>query len=204
MRHIWTLLSLLLAAVMIINVNPCSAGGLTPFSGAEDLWGYRDSSGRVIIAPQYILAGEFSVHGVAAVVDREGWLYINRKGKPLVRPFVFDNGPDDFEEGLSRYRSEGKIGFIDRACNVVIPAIYDFARPFSENRSAVCMGCREEACGEHKIVVGGKWGYIDRKGRAAIPLEYDSAGYFTDGTAPVSKNGQTFYINTKGRKVAGD
>ena len=181
----------------------CSAGALTPFSDDQGRWGFRDSSGQTVIAPQYDLAGEFSPEGMAPVVDQEGWLYIDLKGRPVVRPFVFDNGPDYFEEGLSRFVAGGKIGFIDPAGTVVIPAVHDFAFPFSEKMAVVCTGCREESDGdEHKIVVGGKWGYIDRAGQIVIPLEYDRAGSFTDGEAPVSQDGRNFVIDRTGREIS--
>jgi hypothetical protein len=188
--------------VILLCGAVCSAGALTPFSDDQDRWGFRDSSGRTVIAPQYVQAGAFSPEGLAPVVDQEGWLYIDLKGRPLVRPFVFDNGPDYFEEGLSRFVADGKIGFIDRAGVVVIPAVHDFALPFCEKMAVVCTGCRPEDDGdEHTIMVGGKWGYINRTGSIVIPLEYDRADSFADGEAQVSKDGRNFAIDRTGRKI---
>lgn len=187
--------------VLLFYGRVCSAGALTPFSDAGDLWGFQDPAGQIVIAPQYIMALDFSKQGVAAVIDQQGWLYIDQKGNPLVRPFVFDNGPDYFVEGLSRYVENGKIGFIDRSGRIVIPAAYDFARPFSDARAAVCNGCRQEPVGEHRITVGGKWGYIDPKGKIVIPLEFDGVDDFAYGRAEVRKNGRDFEIDRQGREV---
>ena len=54
-------------------------------------WGYQDEQGRVVVAPRYALAQEFSPEGLAAVVDEAGWAYINSKGEVVIRPFVVDN-----------------------------------------------------------------------------------------------------------------
>ena len=148
------------------------------------------------------MAMEFSEQGIAAVVDGDGWLYIDRQGRPVVRPFPFDNGPDYFVEGLSRYREKGKIGFIDPAGRIVIPAAFDFAFLFSEGRAAVCNGCGlEKTDYEQKMVVGGKWGYIDRSGRIVIPLEYERAGPFADGRAEVIKDGRGLSLDRPGREI---
>lgn len=199
-RARYALLGLIVILIMLSG-HVCSAGTLTAFSDANDKWGYRDSSGKVVIAPQYSAAMEFSKQGIAAVVDEDGWLYIDKTGNPIVRPFVFDNGPDYFEDGLSRYVDNGKMGFINTSGKIVIPAAYDFARPFSEKRAAVCNGCRQEPEGEHKITVGGKWGFIDQKGNVLIPLEYDGVSPFADGRTEVNKDGRTFEIDSKGREV---
>ncbi len=135
-----------------------------------DLYGYKTASGGVAIAPKYHVAEEFSERGVAMVVDAEGWSCIDTRGEVLVRPFVFDNGPDYFQEGLARFVREGKFGFFDEDCKVVIEAKFDFARPFSDGKAAVCEGCREEGDGEHKMMVGGRWGYINRQGEVVVPL----------------------------------
>ena len=191
----------LIVLTIVFNGQVCSAGTLTPFSDAGDKWGYRNSTGKVVITPQYSAAMEFSEQGIAAVADKDGWLYIDTKGNPLVRPFVFDNGPDYFEEGLSRYVDSGKFGFINASGKIVIPAAYDFARPFSESRAAVCNGCRQEPVGEHKITVGGKWGFVDSKGNIVIPLEYDGVDDFSDGRAGVRKGDQNLEIDRKGREI---
>jgi WG repeat protein len=127
-------------------------------------WGYR-SGGRVVIAPQYEVAWEFSREGLAAVVDAAGWAYIDRSGRLLVRPFEFDNGPDDFHEGLARCVEDGKIGFFERHGRIVIPPRFSFALPFSHGRAKVCDGCVKVKEGEHSYYAGGRWFSIDRQGK---------------------------------------
>jgi len=166
-------------------------------------WGYRDAQGRMVVQPRFAVAQDFLPSGIAAVVDDTGWAYIDAKGHTLLRPFVFDNGPDDFREGLARFTSGGKIGFFNRSGKIVIKARFAFARPFSEGLAAVCEGCREEVVGEHRQLRGGKWGFIDRKGNIAIPLRFDDAEDFTKGKARAHVDGKWQTIDTKGVIAAG-
>jgi hypothetical protein len=162
-------------------------------------WGYRDSSGRTVIAPRYQAAQEFSPEGIAAVVDEHGWAYIDQAGKLLIRPLVFDNGPDYFQESLARFRRDGKVGFFDRRGRVVIEARYSFALPFSEGRAAVCDGCVEVSEGEHRTLRGGRWGFIDRDGRLVVPLEFEAAESFEKGKARVRAGGRWLSILKDGK-----
>jgi WG containing repeat len=134
----------------------------------DGLWGYR-SGKTVVIQPAYQVADGFSKQGIAAVVDANGWAYIDVKGRVLVRPFVFDNGPDDFREGLARCVEDHKVGFFDESGRIVIAPRFTFARPFSHGRAEVCTGCAEEKDGEHSRFVGGRWFAIDRTGRETAP-----------------------------------
>ena len=167
----------------------------------DGLWGYVNESGRFVIEPTYLMAMDFTEGGIAAVVDKEGWVYINQRGEHLIRPFIYDNGPDYFHEGLARFIRGGKAGFFDIHGIVVIEAEYDFASPFSEGLAVVCMGCRLREAGEHFAVEGGRYGFIDRKGSLVIPIVYDFADIFSDGRARVQLNNKWFYINRSGDVV---
>lgn len=192
---------LLLLMFMLTPVVACQERGgpahLTSFE-ENGKWGYRDDRGFVVIQPQFEMAQEFS-KGIAAVVDSEGWAYINTRGKVLLRPLVVDNGPDDFSEGLARFRQEGKIGFFDVSGRPVIIPTFDFARPFSEGLAAFCEACKEIPEDEHRVIKGGKWGFIDRKGDATIPAKFDEAESFREGRARVKVDGQWGYIDKKGQ-----
>jgi hypothetical protein len=166
--------------------------------GGVERWGYRDRRGETVIAPVFSVAGPFSRHGIASAADDSGWVVIDVKGRILLRPFIFDNGPDDFSEDLARFTKEDKIGFYDRKGRALVPADYDFALPFSEGLAAVCRGCRQESDGEHRTVRGGSWGFIDRKGRVVIPLRYDGAEPFRGGRAEVVFNGEPRTVDRSG------
>lgn len=175
---------------------------LSPFEDpATQLWGYRNTRGAVVIEPRFTVAEEFSPQGIAAVADDSGWQIINRKGKLLVRPYLLDNGPDPFQEGLGRFTEAGKVGFFDERGKVVIAPRFSFAAPFSEGRAVFCQGCRERAEGEHRSMEGGLWGFIDRKGKIVITPVYEKAESFQQGKARVMRNGRWITINRQGHRL---
>jgi hypothetical protein len=168
------------------------------FDEDTEMYGYKDSLGNVVITAQYTIADNFE-QGTAFVLEQHtGWRLIDATGKPILAPFIFDNGPDSFKEGLARYIEHEKIGFYKLGGKKVTAAKYEFALPFSEGLAAVCQGCKKEAMGEHYRMAGGKWGYINHKGEIAIPLQYDEAESFDKSRAEVRKGSEWFVINKDG------
>ena len=136
----------------------------------DDGFGYRDPFGAVVIPAKYPMAQEFSEAGIAAVVDDKGWAIIDTKGAVLLRPFVFDNGPDAFQEGRARFVKDDKVGFFDERGAVVIEATYEHAEPFRRDESGrisarVCKGCKKVQHGEHWSAEGGTWSLVDVDGK---------------------------------------
>lgn len=151
--------------------------------------------------PRFEVALPPSPGGLAAVVDDDGWAYIDGNGRIVIRPFPFDNGPDPFSEGRARFLRDGKFGFFDETGRIVIQPSFDFAEPFHEGMAAVCSGCRLERQGEHTAVVGGVWGFVDSRGRLRIPYRFDAASSFSGGHAHVTLNGTAHMINRHGQPV---
>ena len=176
----------------------CALAALVPFQ-KDGKWGYRDNAGKVVIAPRYETALEFSPEGIAAVVDEKSWAYIDTAGRIVVRPLVVDNGPDYFREGVARFRRDGKVGFFDRRGKVLIQPGFTYAAPFFEGRAAVCEGCTEIEEAEHRSARGGKWGFIDRSGKPVIALEFEEAGNFENGRARVRAGANWQYIGKDGK-----
>lgn len=200
MARLWVSLALLLWLAGYASQTGAGEARLVPFQ-VDGKWGYKDPQGKVAIKPRFVLAQEFSPQGIAAVVDETGWAYINTKGNVVIRPFVVDNGPDYFSEGLARFKANGKFGFSGESGKVVIKPRFDFALPFSEGRAAVCAGCKEEAVGEHRIVTGGRWGFINKKGKLVLALTFEAAENFENGRARVKLDGKWREIDRKGSPV---
>jgi len=192
---IFLILILLNSACLFQNTRE-----LQPFED-NGFFGYKDENGTIIIQPEYIIALEFTEGGIAPVADNDGWVYINRKGERIIRPYIVDNGPDYFSEGLARFVEENKFGFFDFKCKVRIKAQFDYASPFSEGFSAVCKGCTQKKDGEYSIHSGGKWGYINKRGKFLTGFEFDTAGPFDKGKATVSRNGKEFLIDYQGNEI---
>lgn len=181
-----------------------STVGWKSFEDGE-LVGFKDAQGKVVVPPRFQVAQEFSAGGMACGADKDGWVCIDGNGTTLLRPFLFDNGPDEFSEGLARFVDGEKIGFFDAAGNKKIPARYSFARPFAGERAAFCDGCtrRCEAGGEHCSMVGGKWGLLDKTGAEVVPASFDEIGEFTDGKAQARRAGAEITIDRDGKPSGG-
>lgn len=159
----------------LLVLSVVSRAELTAFE-QDEKWGYRDEQNKVVIKPQFIMANDFSEQGIASAIDQQGWAYINKDGLVILRPFVFDNGPDYFVEGLARFVQQGKMGFFNEKGEIIIPAQFDFVWPFSEGTANFCMGCKEVPFdGEHHMVTGGQWGKIDKHGKIIVEATFASA-----------------------------
>jgi len=189
--------SVALLALLSLAAQGAAPGLPVPFE-QDGKWGYRDVRGGIAIPPRFELAKPFSREGLAAVVDDQGWTYIDATGKLVIRPYVFDNGPDYFRENLARFTEAGKFGFFDRRGRVAIPPRFDFAAPFSDGLAAVCEGCKEVPQGEHRAIQGGAWGFIDRSGALVIPARFEEVRSFLKGRARVKRNGRWQSIGKDG------
>lgn len=70
----------------------------------------------------------------------------------------------DRQEPHPFLKNGGKFGYIDKAGNIVIPFIYDYAAPFSE--------------GLAYVVQDEKFGFIDTAGNVIVSLAYDCDYYY--------------------------
>lgn len=173
----------------------------TPIEFEENgLFGLRYPEGTIAVEPKFVMVMGFNEYGICAVIDEKGWAYINLTGHVILRPFVFDNGPDYFSEGLARFVHKNRIGFFNQSGKIVVAPFYDFARPFSNGLAAVCNGCEKEIIDEHYIMKGGKWGFIDKNGEIVIPLKYNDVNDFENGTAKV-KTDKWIEIDKQGKIV---
>ena len=115
------------------------------FEDPNGTYGYKDGKGNVVIPPQYATGYEFGAGGIAAAViaptgdgvaPRLG--FIDHDGRWLADAFVFDNGPDYFQEGLARIvDATGKVGFIARDGTIVIAPTFAGADSFCHGVAAV-------------------------------------------------------------------
>lgn len=112
------------------------------------------------------------LNGLASVVIDKHWYYVMRNGRSLA-VLTYDNGPDDFSEGLTRSPVGDKIAYFDSAFQQVVGPKYDWGWPFEGGRALVCIGCKLGKPDDegHSSVSGGLWGYIDRSGKEVVPVK---------------------------------
>ena len=130
---------------------------------------YRDPEGRYHAFPAIVQSAAPAAGNPKPVwLDSLGWGYLSEKAE-IALVLAYDNGPDPFSEGLARFKTDGKMGFIDANLQVRIPATYEFASPFEGGRSKVGARCQERLVGEHRAVQCLHWSEIDLHGNAVKP-----------------------------------
>jgi len=121
------------------------------------------------INPRHLNHIEFAPDNLAVVSFNGQFFYLNQEGHSI-QVVSYDNWADDFNNGLARTQINGKIGYIDRKLELIIPADYDWGFPFNNGQATVCIGCKFKSMGEHKYVTGGLWGVIDVTGNLIKPF----------------------------------
>ncbi len=146
-----------------------STGRLLPYR-ANGRWGYKNTSGQVVIQPRFSAGLEFDGEAALAAVNTTGearYGLIDRRGDWLLEPVWEDAMP--FSEGLTAFKQDGRWGYADQEGNIVAEPEYDEAGAFHEGRA--------------RVRLGDKWGYIDKAGDIVIEAVYDSAADFAEGRA---------------------
>jgi hypothetical protein len=174
--------------------------GRVPFQ-VDHKWGAMDTSGKIVIEPQYPNELEFSLgHAVVFINGKDG--LIDTDGKMAV-PAIYER-IGKFSDGLAAVRTDGKWGFVDTSGQIVIPAQFDRVEPFRAGYAAV--------------IDGGKWGIIDKAGKAVIPPQFEAsmtcptakdpsaisrprAPQFFEGLAAVSVQCKSGFVDIGGRMV---
>ncbi len=170
----------------------------------EDLWGYIDKTGKLVVPCVLDDARDFS-EGLAAVgqyEDEKGLKvgYVNTDGSWEMYTYYADLGC--FSEGLAAvhgYTASGEsvCFYVDRKGQTSPALDYDRAQEFHEGRARVTKLGNEE--GQAKM------GFIDRAGNTAVPCVYDDARDFSEGLAAVCRReGETEkwgFVDRYGREV---
>jgi len=115
------------------------------------------------VSKAYLQTLDFKGQELISLPIGKHFYYIHKSGKKMLT-LTYDNGADEFQDGLSRTRVNGKIGFFNRNLEIVLPPIYDFAFPFHNGKAEICTGCKEKSDGENSMLDGGTWKKIDRNG----------------------------------------
>lgn len=183
-------------------------------------WGFVDTTGQWIAAPQYSYANDF-VNGVSLVERNGKWGMLGVEATELI-PCRYD-GIGFLEKTDNRivriFKREEKYGLIDTLGRLIVNLQYEKIGSFSEGRLAVkrqglwgftdaqgreVIPCRFRAVqnfseGLAAVRLGSKWGYIDKQGNVVLEPQFAQAGNFVNGLAPVKFESEKFgYIDTAG------
>ena len=164
--------------------------GLCSVADSENRMGYIDRSGHVAISCWWDSADVFS-EGLAVVHTKDGKNGVIDTNGNVIIP-CYHGSLSGFSEGLCAFRKDGKIGFINKADEIVIEAVwktkYYLANYFHNGRLLVK---NDED----------KYGYIDKTGSLVIPYTWANAEEFENGTAWVQVDDTWKLIDTDGNYV---
>lgn len=167
--------------------------GLTKFwtwdPGKGNLYGYIDTTGKVVIKARFTDAYTF-VDGLAAVcIEWQKCGFINKAGDFVIEPKY--RVAHSFREGLALAGFDyDLIGFVNKSGEMVIEPQFGnlMGTGFSEGLSVVAYPW-------------GKFGYINTEGAIVIPMQFEVAQPFSDGLAAVRVNSKWGYIDKTGKFV---
>ena len=192
--------ALLPALLLLVFAGPPALAQDAPnrFPVYQDgAWGYIDSTGAMVISPQFDEAAPFS-DGRARITDGEQQKFIDATGEVVLEGDAAYVG--SFHEGRAVIQLEpnGPFGYIDKGGAVVIAPQFDKAHAFSEGRAAV-------ATGEDPKRGQSMFGYIDRDGQFVVEPQFSGGGRYANGLAPVQTggfvHGKWGYIDEQGDVV---
>ena len=128
---------------------------------------YLNEKGDTVIPfGKYIAAQTDTITALGIVQTPDfRWIGIDQSEKELVEFFIYDNGPDYFEEGLARIQKDGKIGFVNEAGEIVIEPQFAFADPFENGKARATNSGVKKTEGEHWFWDSKDWFYIDTTGK---------------------------------------
>lgn len=125
-------------------------------------WGFQDTSGKVVIPPQFDSVGEFSEGLVMVrIADRRG--YIDHQGMVVIKPQFVQ--AMRFSDGLAAVSIDGKWGYIDATGAVVIKPQFERAGEFRHGVARIETSSRSSNAGHQKIRMRSKWTYINKQGK---------------------------------------
>lgn len=185
---------------MVIPAQFAYAGSFS--GGLACVWingkyGFIDKSGGVVIKPRFTSPAGFSeglalVRAGGKVIDPKyhsfddppggKHFYIDKTGKPVIRPAGKFEGARPFSEGLAVFevkKRDGRLyyGYIDKEGNVAIEPQFVIADDFSD--------------GLARVYLNHKWGYIDKTGQVVIRADFSYVRDFHGGLAGVQTGGLT-------------
>uniref|UniRef100_UPI00404781A6 WG repeat-containing protein n=1 Tax=Roseivirga sp. TaxID=1964215 RepID=UPI00404781A6 len=134
---------------------------------------YLNSQGDTIIPfGKYRYFGTDTLRHYANVImyqkdsSYNGTIGIDQNEKVLFDLVIIDNGPDYFNEGLTRVLRNGKMGFANQYGEIVIPCRYDFANWFDNGKAKVTFDAvKSSDLDEHYSVESDEWFWIDKNGK---------------------------------------
>jgi hypothetical protein len=179
--------------------------------GEDGRFGIVDKEGQWLIEPIYENAYGFS-DGLATLKRGDTWQFVDSSGTVVLEhdddfPLASSDWMSSRQcmscfvtwkrrfapagEGLIVFEDDDKYGYMNHAGEIVIPAAYYDAEPFSEGRAAVKLS--DES--------GADYAYIDTTGTVVIPARFERVSPFVSGRSAVDVGYRWAIVDRDGNVV---
>ncbi|MBR5822891.1 MAG: WG repeat-containing protein [Paludibacteraceae bacterium] len=127
----------------------------------NNMWGYADDNGNIVIPGQFHIANEFHSRDYAVVMKDGYYGIINKNGETVI-PFEYHNMLSShlYNDNYIIVHKYHKRGVINLKNEILIPIEYDHIFQYGPN--------------VFRVKVGKKYGLINDKGEMVVPIIYDS------------------------------
>ncbi|OFX39327.1 MAG: hypothetical protein A2X08_04185 [Bacteroidetes bacterium GWA2_32_17] len=153
----------------------------------ENLYGFINKKGEIIINPQFKSAISFS-EGLAVVSDGEKYGYIDKNGKYVINP-QFD-AAGDFKNGMAIISQGSMYGYIDKEGKIIINPQFKYALNFSVDNDIALVWSSD-----------GKAGFIDKEGKYLINPQFEKGTNFYGDIAFVRSADKWGIIDKEGKYI---
>ena len=192
----------------VIIVRYAEGTGNPMVLNTDDLYGYADLHGSIVIPPQFIYANRFQ-NGFAVVRYPEGdWACIDPDGVVLVRGLQADHwsGPD-FVNGMYTCKTNGsEFSVINMQGETVMTfTTENLVKLYPPDENGLCLFFTDTSGQDNYWTADRMFGYVDLSGQiVAEPQPYremKTGPVYENGLAYVQIGSQCGYIDEEGREV---
>jgi hypothetical protein len=170
----------------IIQVREFSEN-LAPFRSSDKKFGFMDTTGKIVIRPQFETVGYFK-NGIAWARTTDGIIgFIGTDGEWIIQPQFSFAGNFDSESGLARIKTGSQWGYVDRDGKILRKEDSMAWEDFSEG---LALGKKDYL-----------FGFFNSKGEWQIKPQFDGARDFKNGYAAAKKGNKWGVIDKSGNWV---
>lgn len=180
LNHLMKYITLTFLLFVLFSSSRAQTDAWTAYWNADTtLYGFKNSSGQVMIEPRFSGAGiARKLEHIMSVIEESPasgkWsaYFLTRTGKKtgFDSLYFFDNAPDCESEGFIRFRDRelDKVGLLNRNGEVVVPAIYNYLNRVQNGLLTGLTGAQKKTDGEHYHWEGGETILLDTTGKILI------------------------------------
>jgi hypothetical protein len=185
----------------------------------NNLWGFVDTSGKVVIDFQY--QNVHSFYGDVTLAQQDSlWGFINKKGE-IVVPFLFSEVQKYLNVKIVRAKKEGFWYLYNLDGALLIKDKFEEISPVITNKMTVRKNGKSgliDVNGKYlikpkyeaisyfggdmvRVKKRGKYGYRTTENKRAVPIKYEDIGRFYGTRAKAKRKGKWGIIDNKGKKI---